>query len=239
MLYIKCRIIKSARLTGNISLLRLDLGVRLNAEAGQFLNFYFNGAILPRPFTIFEEHDEFVDVLVKNRGEFSNKLCELSLASEIYILGPSGSGLPSPSLDNCLISGGIGLASFKKLVDYNETSKFELFSFFSEKEELKLMEYFRGSNILQNAVIDDNRDKMIKFFKQKDFSRYEKIYICVPKQVYKSVWDYIPSSAMVSFDERIGCGLGSCLGCTIITKSGQKKICKDGPFLQKGEILYV
>ena len=63
-------------------------------------------------------------------------------------------------------------------------------------------------------------------------------YACGPEPMLKAVWKALPSSGQLSFEERMGCGFGACMGCTCRTVAGAKRICKDGPVLRKEEILW-
>ncbi|MBE6534350.1 MAG: dihydroorotate dehydrogenase electron transfer subunit, partial [Ruminococcaceae bacterium] len=67
---------------------------------------------------------------------------------------------------------------------------------------------------------------------------YTYFYTCGPEPMLKAVYDATKTSGEFSFEERMGCGFGACMGCSCKTKYGNKRICKDGPVLQKEEIIW-
>lgn len=67
---------------------------------------------------------------------------------------------------------------------------------------------------------------------------YTYVYTCGPEPMLKAVWQLSETSGQFSFEERMGCGFGACMGCSCKTKYGSKRICKDGPVLVKEEILW-
>ena len=67
---------------------------------------------------------------------------------------------------------------------------------------------------------------------------YTYLYTCGPDPMLRAVYDACRTSGQFSFEERMGCGFGACMGCTCRTKYGNKRICKDGPVLQKEEIVW-
>ena len=67
---------------------------------------------------------------------------------------------------------------------------------------------------------------------------YTHFYTCGPEPMLKAVYDASSTSGQFSFEERMGCGFGACMGCSCETKYGKKRICKDGPVLTKEEIIW-
>ena len=67
---------------------------------------------------------------------------------------------------------------------------------------------------------------------------YSYFYACGPEAMLKAVWEQSETDGQFSFEERMGCGFGACMGCSCKTLTGSKRICKEGPVLRKGEILW-
>ena len=67
---------------------------------------------------------------------------------------------------------------------------------------------------------------------------YSYFYACGPQPMLKAVYDASSTQGQLSFEERMGCGFGACMGCTCETKYGAKRICKDGPVLKKEEVIW-
>ena len=72
----------------------------------------------------------------------------------------------------------------------------------------------------------------------KDLSDYTYVYTCGPEPMLKAVYNESKTSGQFSFEERMGCGFGACMGCSCKTKYGNKRICKEGPVLTKEEIIW-
>ena len=71
-----------------------------------------------------------------------------------------------------------------------------------------------------------------------EITDYTYIYTCGPEPMLKAVWGESKTSGQFSFEERMGCGFGACMGCSCKTKYGNKRICKEGPVLTKEEIIW-
>ncbi|MCD7872491.1 MAG: dihydroorotate dehydrogenase electron transfer subunit, partial [Clostridiales bacterium] len=67
---------------------------------------------------------------------------------------------------------------------------------------------------------------------------YDYFYACGPMPMFKAVENKVKTSGQYSFEERMGCGFGACMGCSCKTKNGSKRICKDGPVLEREEIIW-
>lgn len=72
----------------------------------------------------------------------------------------------------------------------------------------------------------------------KDLEDYDYYYGCGPEPMLKAIYNSANSDGELSFEERMGCGFGACMGCSCKTKYGNKRICKDGPVLKKEEIIW-
>ena len=67
---------------------------------------------------------------------------------------------------------------------------------------------------------------------------FDYFYACGPLPMLRALCDAVPQDGQLSFEERMGCGFGACMGCSCKTKYGNKRICKEGPVLEKGEIIW-
>ena len=110
---------------------------------------------------------------------------------------------------------------------------------FGSIDEVFYEEEFRviGANVLVTTV---DGSYGIKGFVTDAFSGvdYTYFYTCGPEPMLKAVYDRTETSGQFSFEERMGCGFGACMGCSCKTKYGNKRICRDGPVLVKEEIIW-
>ena len=67
---------------------------------------------------------------------------------------------------------------------------------------------------------------------------YTYFYTCGPEPMLKALYKATKTSGQFSFEERMGCGFGACMGCSCKVITGYKRICKEGPVLEKEEILW-
>ena len=114
------------------------------------------------------------------------------------------------------------------------------FSAFNTREEVFLESEFRalGASVTVLTADGSYGKKGLVTDGIRASSGYTYLYTCGPEAMLKAVYQVCASSGQFSFEERMGCGFGACMGCTCKTKYGNKRICKDGPVLTKEEILW-
>ena len=110
-----------------------------------------------------------------------------------------------------------------------------LFAFSAEAADLTLMVYMSGGNLetvhgAATADIQEMTDALPE--------EYSYFYTCGPEPMLRAVYRMAKSSGQFSFEERMGCGFGACMGCSCKTITGYKRICREGPVLEKEEILW-
>ena len=140
-----------------------------------------------------------------------------------------------------LIGGGVGVPPMynlcKKLIE--EGKKPTVILGFNAKEEIFYEEEFKmlGVKVLVTTVNGEYGIKGFVTDALKDVD-YTYFYTCGPEPMFKAVYRATKTSGQFSFEERMGCGFGACMGCSCKTKYGNKRICKDGPVLVKEEIIW-
>jgi len=241
-------------LEDNISIVDIYVpGFRGDAEPGQFVmlkvNSYYD-PFLRRPYSIFECSKEQIKILVKSVGKGSNLLVEKKRYEKIEVFGPLGTGFTLK--DNrypVLIAGGIGLAPLwflAKKLKYNR-QKFNFI--FGERTASQL-----GDKVLNSfgkyvtlATDDGSRGfrgtassvlpHIIESIPHKDIT----MYACGPVNMLQDIVRFSKKSkipAYISLEERMACGIGVCLGCSV-KKRGEKfflRVCKDGPVFNSEEV---
>lgn len=210
---------------------------------GQFVNIKLDGMYLRRPISVCDYDKNSLTLIYKVVGEGTELLSTYKEGKELDILTGLGNGYDtSVSGDKALLlGGGVGVPPLynlcKKLIDENKkvtvilgfNSKCDVFY---ENEFKKLgadvfVTTADGSYGISGFVTDAIKDIEYTYF-----------YTCGPEPMLKAVYDKTTTSGQLSFEERMGCGFGACMGCSCKTKYKNKRICKDGPVLVKEEIIW-
>lgn len=250
-----CKIVNKEKVSSDFcSIEILSPFITQNSSPGQFINIRCNkeGLLLRRPFGISDVNLKkgTFKVLFKIVGDGTKWLCS-NRGDDLDILGPLGNGFGYDSdIKNKLVyfvSGGTGIAPFpfliKVLKDY--TDKLVLFSGFKTKKECLNKKFFDKLNIKSFVATDDGSfgkkgfvsDILIKEIKNGKVP--DKIYACGPNQMLKTVSLFSKKyriDCQISLEEKMACGFGICMGCTVKTKSGNKLVCKDGPVFKAEEV---
>lgn len=210
---------------------------------GQFINIKLDGFYLRRPISVCDMDSSCVKIIYKAVGKGTEYMSSLDTGTVLDALTGLGNGydLTACSKSPVLIGGGAGVPPMyllaKKLLDARKdvsvilgfNSKDEVF-FEDEFKKLGAKVYITtadGSLGIKGFVTDALKDLSYSYF-----------YACGPEPMLKAVYNASVSEGELSFEERMGCGFGACMGCSCKTKYGYKRICKDGPVLKKEEIVW-
>ena len=204
--------------------------------SGQFVNLKLDGFYLRRPISVCDAVGSRLTLIYKVVGEGTEKMAEMQRGEKILTLTGLGNGYDtSVSGDRpLLIGGGAGVPPMymlcKKLIV--EGKKLTVILGFGSKDEVFYEEEFKvlGAEVLVTTV---DGSYGIKGFVTDAFAGldYSYFYTCGPEPMLKAVYDKSETSGQFSFEERMGCGFGACMGCSCKTKYGNKRICRDGPVL--------
>ena len=222
------------RLSGDIS----DI-----TAPGQFVNIKLDGFYLRRPISVCNVDGDVLTLIYKVVGEGTEKMSRAESGEKWLTLTGLGNGYDLAKSGDAplLIGGGAGVppmyllcrelikAGKKPTVILGFNTKDEVF-YKSEFEALGarvLVTTVDGSEGIKGFVTDAMRGLSYSYF-----------YTCGPEPMLKAIYNASESSGQLSFEERMGCGFGACMGCTCKTKYGNKRICRDGPVLEKEEIVW-
>ncbi len=212
-------------------------------NCGQFVNLKIDGNYLRRPISVCDYDDNSLTLIYKVVGEGTLKMSQYQSGKEIDILVGLGNGYDlSVSGDKpLLIGGGVGVPPMynlcKKLI--NQGAKPTVILGFNTKKEVFYEAEFKGlgANVIITTVDGSYGEKgfvtdvMIKV-------DYTYFYTCGPMPMFKAIEKTAIGAGEFSFEERMGCGFGACMGCSCKTKYGNKRICVDGPVLKREEIIW-
>ncbi len=211
--------------------------------SGQFVNLKLDGFYLRRPISVCDAVGARLTIIYKVVGAGTEKLAEMKRGEKILTLTGLGNGYDlTPSGDSpLLIGGGAGVPPMyllaKKLIAEGKTPTVIL-GFGSRDEVFYENEFLAlGARVLVTTVDGSYGIKGFVTDAMKGVS-YTYFYTCGPEPMLRAVYDKSETSGQFSFEERMGCGFGACMGCTCKTKYGNKRICRDGPVLVKEEIIW-
>lgn len=212
--------------------------------AGQFVNIKLDGFFLRRPISVCDCENGVLTIIYKVVGAGTKQMSQLEEGSMLDILTGLGNGYnENLSGDKpLLIGGGVGVPPMymlaKRLIAAGK--KVTVILGFNTKSEVFYKSEFEKIGA-QVFVTTADGSEGIKGFVTDAFERvgeYTHFYACGPEPMLKAVCDKTKTSGQLSFEERMGCGFGACMGCSCKTKYGNKRICKDGPVLVKEEIVW-
>ena len=209
---------------------------------GQFVNILLDGFYLRRPISVCDASGEELTIIYKAVGKGTEFLSSLK-SGTLNLLTCLGNGydLSVSGEMPLLIGGGVGVPPLymlaKRLI--SESKKVTVILGFNTKSEIFYENEFKalGAETFVTTVDGSYGTKGFVTDKMSDIS-YSYFYTCGPEPMLKAVLKVSKTSGQFSFEERMGCGFGACMGCSCKTVTGYKRICKDGPVLTKEEILW-
>lgn len=207
---------------------------------GQFINIKLDGFYLRRPISIYSFGPDFLTIIFKVVGEGTKALSQMRKGGILDVLMPLGNGFDTAKggRQPLLVGGGIGVPPLyglaENLVDNGIMPK--VITGFNGKADIILSKEFQVLGIKPIITTVDGSVGIKGFVTDamKDLD-FDYVYTCGPEPMLKAVYDAAPDGQF-SFEARMACGFGACMGCTCETKYGYKRICKDGPVLYKEEI---
>lgn len=210
---------------------------------GQFVNILLDGYFLRRPISVCDACDGLLTLLYKVVGHGTEKMSAMKPGQKLDILTGLGNGYDTALSGNLplLIGGGVGVPPLymlaKQLVAQGK--KVSVVLGFNTKSEIFYEKKFAdlGADVYVTTV---DGSYGIKGFVTNAIENidYTHFYTCGPEPMLKAVHRTTKTSGQMSFEERMGCGFGACMGCSCETLTGYKRICKDGPVMMKEEILW-
>ena len=213
-------------------------------NCGQFVNIALEGLYLRRPISVCDYEDGVLTLIYKAVGEGTELMAKLHEGKELDILVGLGNGYDTTKSGAAplLIGGGVGVpplyALCKKLI--SEGKKPIVILGFNTADEVFYKEDFEslGAKVLVATADGSVGTKGFVTDAMKEIDSYTYFYTCGPTPMLKALFNATVTSGQFSFEERMGCGFGACMGCSCKTNFGNKRVCKDGPVFEKEEILW-
>ena len=244
------------RLTQNVCEMILAGDTSACQRPGQFLNIKLDGLFLRRPISVCDYDDEEIKIIYKIVGKGTRAMAEMRSGQTLDVLTGLGNGYDSSKAGTSpvLIGGGVGIPPLYGLLkalqrqraagglahgEATGTEKIRVILGFNTVEEIFYQNEFEaaGAEVLL-ATADGSAG--VKGFVTDVLAGldYSYFYTCGPEAMFRAIERVAKTSGQYSFEERMGCGFGACMGCSCETKYGSRRICKDGPVLEREEILW-
>lgn len=229
-------------LTGNVYRMTLSGDTSAITAPGQFINIKLSGMFLRRPISVYDYDKETVTIIYKVVGKGTELMSKMQSGETLDVLTGLGNGYDTSvsGKNPLLIGGGVGVPPLyylaKKLIE--EGKSISVILGFNTKDEVFCESEFKeiGADVTVTTV--DGSYGVKGFVTNALPENYSYFYTCGPEPMLKAVYAATFTSGQFSFEERMGCGFGACMGCSCKTLYGNKRICKDGPVLVKEEIIW-
>ena len=229
-------------LTESVYKMRLSGDVGEIKNPGEFINLKLDGYYLRRPISVCDLSETEVTIIYKVVGHGTEKMSEMKAGETIDTLVGLGNGYDTSLTGDrpLLLGGGVGVPPMfllaKKLIA--EGKKVSVVLGFNTKSEVFYEEEFKAIGADVTVTTADGSYGVKGFVTNAFTEDYTHICTCGPEPMLKAVYKACKTSGQFSFEERMGCGFGACMGCSCKTITGYKRICKDGPVMKKEEILW-
>lgn len=242
MRVLKTTVIENKQISNNIY--RISAEFKSEIKPGQFfmLKTLDNSFLLPRPISVNDVNGNIVSFLYRIEGQGTKKISSLCANDEIQLFGPLGNGFDTEELKGkiAVIGGGIGIAPLlylsKKL-----GKRADVYLGYKDLENMYIVEEFK-SFVDKTVIVTEDGS-----FGEKGFvtdyvlyDKYDAVVTCGPEIMMNKIVNNCRINNIkcyISLERRMACGMGACLGCTVETKDGNKRACKDGPVFNSEELV--
>ena len=239
------KIVANEPLTSDVWRMVLEGDTQWISRPGQFVNIELEGLYLRRPISINDWTENTITIIYKVVGRGTEQMSRMMAGEELDVLTGLGNGFDVDV--ECerplLVGGGVGVPPLYRLAKelLARGKKVSVVLGFNTAKEIFYADEFRalgaevyistadGSVGTKGFVTDAIREGEVEF---------DYFYSCGPLPMLKALCDNTTVSGELSFEERMGCGFGACMGCSCKTLTGNKRICKEGPVMKREEIIW-
>ena len=238
-------VLENRPLTDSVWRMVLEGDTQWITRPGQFVNIALEGKFLRRPISVSDYDARTLTIIYKVVGEGTRQMSAMPLGTKLDLLTGLGNGFDTTkaAAKNLLVGGGVGVPPLynlaKKLLA--EGREVTVVLGFNTASELFYAEEFAalGCRVVVTTV---DGSQGVKGFVTTAIAEcnleFDYFYACGPLPMLKALYDATACEGQLSFEERMGCGFGACMGCSCKTKYGNKRICVDGPVLLKEEVIW-
>ena len=238
-------VLENRPLTDSVWRMVLEGDTQWITRPGQFVNIALEGKFLRRPISVSDYDARTLTIIYKVVGEGTRQMSAMPVGTKLDLLTGLGNGFDTTkaAAKNLLVGGGVGVPPLynlaKKLVA--EGREVTVVLGFNTASEVFYAEEFAalGCRVVVTTV---DGSQGVKGFVTTAIAacdlEFDYFYACGPLPMLKALYDATACEGQLSFEERMGCGFGACMGCSCKTKYGNKRICVDGPVLLKEEVIW-
>ncbi|MCR4616449.1 MAG: dihydroorotate dehydrogenase electron transfer subunit [Clostridiales bacterium] len=231
------------QLTDSVFEMKLRGDVSDITACGQFVNIKIDGLYLRRPISVCDLNGDILTLVYKTVGQGTEKMSAMLPGERLDLLTGLGNGYDlSASGDKpLLLGGGVGVPPMYLLAKELKAQGREVSVIlgFNTGSEIFYEKQFKdiGADVRVTTADGSYGTKgfVTDIMNEKPYSYF---YCCGPEPMLKAVYKTSETSGQFSFERRMGCGFGACMGCSCKTVTGSKRICREGPVLRKEEILW-
>ncbi len=237
-----CEILENIKLTSNVYKMVLSCDEPNITAPGQFINIKLDGLYLRRPISVCDCVENRITIIYKVVGKGTEQMSKLTEGT-LDVLTGLGNGYNTAVSGNnpVLLGGGVGVPPLymlcKELISQGKDVSVILG--FNTKDEIFYEQEFKalGARVYVTTVDGSYGTKgfVTDALNSIDYSYF---YTCGPEPMLRAIYKSSKTSGQLSFEERMGCGFGACMGCSCKTITGNKRICKEGPVLLKEDIIW-
>ena len=237
-------ILTNEKLTDSVYKMTLSGDTSAIERPGQFVNIKIDGLFLRRPISVCDVEQGKLTIIYKVVGKGTEMMAAMDKGQYLDILTGLGNGYFTDFSGDkpLLIGGGVGVPPLYNLAKclLKEGKTPTVIIGFNTASEIFYKEEFEALGVKVLVATADGSYGVKGFVTDaiKEVDGYSFVYTCGPEPMLKAVYNATETSGAYSFEERMGCGFGACMGCSCKTKYGNKRICKDGPVLIKEEIIW-
>ncbi len=212
--------------------------------SGQFINIKLDGFFLRRPISVCDYDNDTITIIYKVVGKGTEVMSKMTEGEKLDILTGLGNGFDTSlsGQNPVVIGGGVGVPPMFNLAKKLKSEGKDVVAIlgFNKADEVFYKDEFEAIGVKTYVATADGSVGVKGFVTDalKEIGNYSYFYTCGPEPMLKALYNATETSGQLSFEERMGCGFGACMGCSCKTKYGNKRICKDGPVLVKEEIIW-
>ena len=229
-------------LTESVFRLKLDGDTSAVTAPGQFVNIRLDGLFLRRPISVCDCENGILTLIVKIVGRGTEQMSRMKPGDTLDVLTGLGNGYDVTKAGDhpLLLGGGVGVPPLYRLAKVlrEEGKPVSVVMGFNKKDEVFYEDEFRALGCDVTVTTADGSYGTKGFVTDALPADYSYFYTCGPEPMLKAVYRATKTSGQFSFEERMGCGFGGCMGCSCQTVTGTKRICREGPVLVKEELIW-
>ena len=235
-------VVSNVKVGKDVYLMRLKGDLSSINNPGEFVEIKLDNYYLRRPISVCDFSSNHLDLLYKVLGQGTKDMSSYEKGKKLDVIVNLGNGFDvSVSNKPLLVAGGIGIAPMFALAKSFNNKGIKPTLIYGAASESDLVLLDELSKYCELIVCTDDgslgyKGNVVSYLKENNVD-FDKYYACGPQVMLKYL-SLFNGNGYVSLEARMGCGFGACMGCSIMTTSGPKRVCKEGPVFEASEVIY-